>query len=885
MDRDDRRKKREEREEKRRKKRTARIISKQREREEREKELKEKVDTPKNEQVAAPKKSEDKSQDSSESSIESRRRKKPVPTLSPEGELRRLGMGKGKMGGAYGESFELGGKKYYVQKPKGYGRPDPGTKIIGPSDDKESKAPKNEQVSAPKTSEDKSQDSGNFGESFELGGKKYQVLRPKGYGPPDPGTKIIGPSDNKKGKAPNAQSQAIQNMGTQKIEDPKIEAESQASQNTSNDNPGTGIKTNAVNAVANTGDPKENTLKNLETAKKIGEGAADQATKNSAAQINNEDLGIALKGQEDEIKATPGASDFTKGGISTTQKPTYDPSGKQVQQDIAKQQKAQTPLAIEKLALQDYFPNAGRNIAVGTFTGSRIGSQTIYSGYGALAPMGLIDARKRAIAEQAKAKRSKLDALLSVPNTYKVYHDFAKPYAGAKFAEIGAKHGWDYDKVMSDPEALKEIYRMKGVYEAFEQAGAAAEELKKQILDQTNEEYIPPRIRKKLLAFTQGQVNPEAYLSGKRDINEITRDLISFPSFLKFYNDNAKTWFASGNESEMPISFKGGEPLTPERMNKIKDGIETARINQDNDAYLEIVKKHFTIDPNIVSTWAKTNGVPLDDEILKDWQDYAFNMMPKDSIERKITHVANNAPDRALGWARLNQEKLQTLSFHNRIAEQIKKNGVFKSGADGSRSLDDRRKTQAWSLQDAGLTNISRDANGVYAITPVPTDEGGIYTPKANSSMLQVRLPDGTQKIVSASDIISNESSYTEDQVTAAKQLRDGRIYSQPDELMYRFGTTDATGATHVGDDAVNGEYDHSIYAAQSGLAGKLETVLVDGVPVDKFVPYGEEGSVRIITNLGNVTKEGAQYNADNTLKTGSKESKASYAGRFPVKQ
>jgi hypothetical protein len=723
---------------------------------------------------------------------------------------------------------------------------------------------------------------GKGGESFELGGKKYRVLRPKGYGRPDPGTKIIGPSDNKEGKAPNAKSQAIQNMGTQKIEDPKIEAESQAAQNMANKD-ATGTQTNVVTAVANSGDPKEKTLSNLETAKKIGEGAKEQENKNSAAQINNEDLGIALKG--DDIKATPGASDFTKGGISTTQTPSYDPSGKQAEQDIIKQQRAQTPLAIEKLALQDYFPNAGRNIAVGTFTGSRIGSQTIYSGYGALAPMGLIDARKRAIVKRDKEKRAKLDQFLSVPNTYKVYHDFAKPYAAGKFAEIGAKHGWDYDKIMSDPDALKEVYRLKGVYETFEKAGSAAEELKALMQDPTKEVYISPKIRKKIWAFTRGQVNPEPYLSGKRDINEITKGMVPYPSFIKFFNDNSSTWFAEGRQGEMPISFKDYGPLTPERINEMKDGIEKFKINQDNDAYVELVKKHFAIDDNLVKTWAKTNGVPLDDEIIEVWEDFFVNMIPPDIIEREITHVSNKSADRALGWARLNQEKLQTLSFHNRIAEQIKKNGVFKSGADGSRSLDDRRKTQAWSLQDAGLTNISRDANGVYAITPVPTDEGGIYTPKANSSMLQVRLPDGTQKIVSASDIISNESSYTEDQVTAAKQLRDGRIYSQPDELMYRFGTTDATGATHVGDDAVNGEYDHSIYAAQSGLAGKLETVLVDGVPVDKFVPYGEEGSVRIITNLGNVTKEGAQYNADNTLKTGSKESKASYAGRFPVKQ
>lgn len=661
----------------------------------------------------------------------------------------------------------------------------------------------------------------------------------------------------------------------------RSQAESQAMQNIANKD-GTGTQTDVVRAVANS--PEENTLSNLETAKKIGEGAKEQENKNSAAQINNEDLGIALKG--DEIKATPGASDFTKEGISTTQTPSYDPSGKQVEQDIMKQQRAQTPLAIEKLALQDYFPNAGRNIAVGTFTGSRIGSQTIYSGYGALAPMGLIDARKRAIVKRDKEKRAKLDEFLSIPNTYKVYHDFAKPYAAGKFAEIGAKHGWDYDKIMSDPDALKEVYRLKGVYETFEKAGAAAEELKKLMQDPTKEVYISPKIRKKIWAFTRGQVNPEPYLSGKRDINEITKGMVPYPSFIKFFNDNSSNWFAAGRQGEMPISFKDYGPLTPERLNEMKDGIEKFKINQDNDAYVELVKKHFTIDDNLVETWAKTNGIPLDDEIIEVWEDFFVNMIPPDIIEREITHVSNKSADRALGWARLNQEKLQTLSFHNRIAEEIKKKGVSVAGADGSNTPQYRRNEQALSLQNAGLTNISRDANGVYAITPVPTDEGGIYTPKGNSSMLQVTLEDGTQKIVSAQDILNNEKYYEDipDAITSAEKLINGTLLSQPDELMYRFGTTDASGATHVGDDAHNGSLNHSIYGAQSGIAGKTEWVVDEetGMKVKDFVPYK---NVRVVTNLGDLTKEGAQFGADNTLKTASKESKASAAGRFTVKQ
>lgn len=55
------------------------------------------------------------------------------------------------------------------------------------------------------------------------------------------------------------------------------------------------------------------------------------------------------------------------------------------------------------LSPTDYYPQAGRSIAVGTSTGEIIGSRTIYTGAGVLAPMGLYDARKRALAAATKA--------------------------------------------------------------------------------------------------------------------------------------------------------------------------------------------------------------------------------------------------------------------------------------------------------------------------------------------------------------------------------------------------------------------------------------------------------------------------------------------------
>ena len=79
----------------------------------------------------------------------------------------------------------------------------------------------------------------------------------------------------------------------------------------------------------------------------------------------------------------------------------------------------------------DYYPQAGRSIAVGTSTGEIIGSRTIYTGAGVLAPMGLYDARKRALAAAAKAgianAQGEMPTLPRVRDQYvQRYEDYTK---------------------------------------------------------------------------------------------------------------------------------------------------------------------------------------------------------------------------------------------------------------------------------------------------------------------------------------------------------------------------------------------------------------------------------------------------------------------------
>lgn len=71
---------------------------------------------------------------------------------------------------------------------------------------------------------------------------------------------------------------------------------------------------------------------------------------------------------------------------------------------------------------QDYYPQVGRAIGVGTSSGEIIGSRTIYTGAGVLAPMGLYDARKRALAAASKSGvKTGADGLPDMPAVRRQY--------------------------------------------------------------------------------------------------------------------------------------------------------------------------------------------------------------------------------------------------------------------------------------------------------------------------------------------------------------------------------------------------------------------------------------------------------------------------------
>lgn len=256
--------------------------------------------------------------------------------------------------------------------------------------------------------------------------------------------------------------------------------------------------------------------------------------------------------------------------------------------------------AIEKLGIQDYYPTASRNIAVGTFTGEVIGSQTIYSGAGGLAPMGLYDARKRALAKAATAKQAAIDKFLTLEDTAKAYNMEYKDYAYDHLYDILEKHGFSVTSVMRDRDAAKEVYRLKSLGKELK----FVEEESKTILATLGKEdnYVPPSIERAAKNMFYGMQDKDKVFSGKSDLVKTISELKAYNSLTKKAEDLA-TDFSTKlsemqmNESAMANYAATGEVKGNEEFEKGKRSfvskIQSGKLARGTDGYYTGMLKYF----------------------------------------------------------------------------------------------------------------------------------------------------------------------------------------------------------------------------------------------------------------------------------------------------
>jgi hypothetical protein len=341
------------------------------------------------------------------------------------------------------------------------------------------------------------------------------------------------------------------------------------------------------------------------------------------------------------------------GTINANQgRPTYDTltNKDQIGKEIVNDYKDLTgnipSTVIEKLGVQDYYPEVGRDIAVGTFTGSRIGSQTIYSGAGGLLPKGLYDERKRALVKAAKEKQAALDKFMEIPDTSEQFNTDYKQQAFSFIQDGMAKHNWDLNAAMKDKEFMKGYYRFQTLSKEITYTDAIVDKILESQISKDGKPvaYVPTAVLEEAYKFREGKLdNMEDIFSGKSKIMDYAKNMRNYANGTVWADDMVKTWLDPNKRVELPMNLKTGKEIDEKALGEIQDSIKKLKENTGSyDSFLSVVKKYYDLDSSLVGEWADLNGIPKDDESRKWLTDYIIKQIPEESIISTVDRQSNN---------------------------------------------------------------------------------------------------------------------------------------------------------------------------------------------------------------------------------------------------
>ena len=368
--------------------------------------------------------------------------------------------------------------------------------------------------------------------------------------------------------------------------------------------------------------------------------------------ITNEEIDAknAMSNIGDVVQNKPGQD----GWIDTYVTESFEPESKEdilARAAVAARKKA-PQLAIEKLGVQDYYPEIGRDIAVGTFSGSRIGSQTIYSGAGGVLPLGLYDARKRAIAADIKKKQALMDELKEMPDIAKQYKPAFAQYFYNGLMDYVEAYKDNPEGLASDPGYLKFMSTEKGVAENFSKTSAYLKDLEEKLVDPKTGEpaaWVTKDMMSIINNVKTGMLpgKIEEYFSGKKNIAKVLDTVRALPNALNQGDEIVKTLIKDGG-IERAINLKTGKDFNPDELEDLNNLVK--QINSpspDYEMFSELKRKYFDFNfDKIAEEWVKNNMADQSDkvkeEVKKNMANYMFEQMPKESIISTITKQAND---------------------------------------------------------------------------------------------------------------------------------------------------------------------------------------------------------------------------------------------------
>jgi hypothetical protein len=567
-----------------------------------------------------------------------------------------------------------------------------------------------------------------------------------------------------------------------------------------------------ISAIGNNSDATTtdlNKLPNAATTVNTTQKQEDDAIANNAISVNNAvdetpDANAPLVGTEVDVEggvgtggAGGGVSDNTVvGGDGSTLNQqmqggatTFDQglNRTKVQDEVtngAFQGFSNAPVvAIEKLGIQDYFPNAGENIAVGSYSGKYIGNTTIFAAPGARVPFGLYDARMRALKEAAADRQKAIDKIITAPQTAEQYQQVFNEYFFSGVESLRAKYGDDPNAILSSPEGAKFFANANAIARDYTKAVAYAESTLKTYAD--NDTYLPDSMRNKCLEvlYATGDDWKKA-MNGEGSLISSLNGVLSYVNVMPQIEEYATEALKPANLTQMPINLKTGGEYDDENFIRERESffirVRSGGIQEGSNEYVEGIRKYFTGDyvKAITAICAAQN---VSEEQTQDAIKYFEGRIPKESIELKYKSISTNAMELAKLEERrrqfdLNRSDQKENESYARTIHEIGSNGknpatgktfnqeVALLKASGASGAELKRKMESlyklyFGVQDG---KISTDGNGTN-VTYVPILGGKSEPGDPTKYKFGVSYKDGDQwryKTLTAAQIASSSEKY-----------------------------------------------------------------------------------------------------------------------------
>ena len=463
----------------------------------------------------------------------------------------------------------------------------------------------------------------------------------------------------------------------------------------------------------------------------IGEKKTAEAVSNDAVDIEEE-----VANATSEFLANQGlvSEDATATNYAATA--TKDQVAKDVETDYLSQLYTPAAQTAMKLGVQDYFPTIGDNIAVGTYSGRRIGSSTIYAAPGIVIPMGMLDARKEALQAAAIQKQKKIQKLQELPNAPAQFNQTFKPYAHAKLNDILARNNYDPDLLIRDKEGMEELYKLQTTAQAFWDMDATVDNLLKGRFDKSGKQvyYLPEEAVKEMYDFRSGMLeDAEAYFTGEKKISERMKSLKTYADGTRMVDSRVAELLKY--PSQIPMNLKTGKEINEAAIAEINDAIKKARGGSGYDQFVEVYKKYYDINVDgIVDPWMNDAGYAADDPARQWVKDYFRAQIPPESLIANFERQANDS----FQYYQLAQKRKWEVEDKQSYWETVKKkfeeanvaSEITKARAAIAAETDPVKKREILarsmnSLEESGfrVTADQYDPTRVYAVGKVNKDE------------------------------------------------------------------------------------------------------------------------------------------------------------------